>query len=294
MSGSGCPSTALTGDGPAQAAGPEHPGRAGAGRPPIPAPIRTGLPRSPEQVQHLPPGHPGQHVLVQRRRTPDTVRVLPEQVAARGLGHRAVGREVRERTRRPRPRRPAEPGAVEPTCAARTEPAARRRAARCRSPAVDRAAADRTAIVQAAVPWAAPDAQSRSAPPRRVVRGAAPGRPGRPAGPAPYSSRHGPVQPGQVAASRTMLPVLGPGSTRTRRPRAARRSGGPGSSASIGSSSAARGATSGAALCRHSYHSRIGTLSTVMPPPTPSSTLAPPVDLEGADDHAQLGPGRRA
>ena len=31
--------------------------------------------------------------------------------------------------------------------------------------------------------------------------------------------------------------------------------------------------SSGSALCRHSRHSSIGTLSTVMPPPTPSSIL---------------------
>jgi hypothetical protein len=33
-----------------------------------------------EQVQHLTPGHPGQHLLVQRRRTPNAVVVLEEQV----------------------------------------------------------------------------------------------------------------------------------------------------------------------------------------------------------------------
>jgi hypothetical protein len=47
--------------------------------------------------------------------------------------------------------------------------------------------------------------------------------------------------------------------------------------------------TSGAALCRHSYHSRTGTLSAVMPPPDPQ-LQAVPLSLEGADDDVQVQP----
>ena len=46
----------------------------------------------------------------------------------------------------------------------------------------------------------------------------------------------------------------------------------------------------GAALSRHSSHSRSGSESAVMPPPTPSTALPSSVELDRADRHVQFAP----